>query len=185
VTTAPPRHLVLIGLMAAGKSTVGRELAKRLGRPFIDNDTILEQQTGRRASEIEVKSGLDVLHADEVHALLTELDRTQPAVVAAAAAAAAAPEVRKRLREHDVVYLRATPETLVRRLRASDDGHRPFAHQDALTVLREQFAARDELYREVADLVLDVDGLDAPTIAERVLAALHEAQLGDEERSGR
>lgn len=174
VSTLSPRHLVLIGLMAAGKSTVGRELAKRLNRTFVDNDTMLEQQTGRSANEIEAESGLDVLHADELSALLTELERAEPAVIAAAAAAAAAPEVRERLREDDVVYLRATPETLAARARSSDDGHRPYAHQDLFTVLREQFAGRDALYRDVADIVVEVDDMTAQAVADHVIAEIDE-----------
>ena len=185
VTTSSPRHLVLIGLMGAGKSTVGQELARRLHRPFLDNDTILEQQTGERASEIEARSGLDVLHADEVSALVAELARAEPAVVTAAAAAAIAPEVRARLREQDVVYLRATPETIAARARKSNDGHRPYAHQDVLTVLREQFDRRDAVYRDIAGIVVEVDGVDAKTVADRILAALEDRQPDGRGQSGR
>jgi shikimate kinase len=171
--------------MGAGKSTIGPELAKRMHRTFLDNDTILEQQTGHRASEIEARSGLEVLHADEVRALCAELDRAVPAVIAAAAAAAVAPEARARLRDHDVVYLRATPETLAARGRQSDDGHRPYAQQDALTVLREQFAARDASYKDVADIVVDVDGMDARTVADRILAELQDDRGDRQPPSGR
>jgi shikimate kinase len=156
----PTRHVVLVGLMASGKSTVGTLLAARLGQAFVDNDVALEARTGRSASEIVAADGADALHALEASTLLDALDGTEPAVVAAAAAAVLEPSVVASLRNHVVVYLRAAPEVLAARIRneTDDDGHRPFVADDAGRVLAEQFAARDERYRRIATLVVDAGG---------------------------
>jgi shikimate kinase len=163
------RHVVLIGLMASGKSTVGGLLAERLGRPFIDNDAALEARTGRSAREIAAHDGADALHALEAETLVGALERPEPAVIAAAAAAAVEPKVEAALRGHDVMYLRAAPEVLAARIEHdTDDGHRPFVVDNPARVLAEQFAARDARYRELATLIVDA-GADAP---ERVVDAI-------------
>jgi len=160
--------VVLVGLMASGKSTVGRLLAARLGRPFVDNDDALEAKTGRPAREIAERDGADALHALEAETLVDALDRPEPAVVAAAAAAAVDPKVEAALRGHDVVYLRAAPEVLAARIEHEpDDGHRPFVVDDAARVLAEQYAARDARYSEIATLTVD-----AAQGADRVVDAI-------------
>jgi len=158
--TRPVRHVVLIGLMASGKTTVGEALAARLDRPFVDNDVVLEARTGRTARAIAEAEGADALHRYEAEALVDALARTVPAVVAAAAAAPLAAGTAEALRSHDVVYLRATPAVLAARLAHAPvaDDHRPFGGDDRTrAVLEEQFAARDERYRALATLTVDAD----------------------------
>jgi shikimate kinase len=77
------------------------------------------------------------------------------------------------LRNQVVVYLRAAPEVLAARIEheTDDDGHRPFVADDAGRVLAEQFAARDERYREIATLVVDA-GRDAGRVVDEIMAAL-------------
>jgi shikimate kinase len=169
IPSRKPGHVVLIGLMASGKSTVGRLLAERLGRPFIDNDAALEASTGRSAREIAADDGADALHALEAETLLHALERPEPAVIAAAAAAPAEPNVEAALRGRAVMYLRAAPEVLAARIEHdTDDGHRPFVVDDPARVLAEQFAARDARYRELATLIVDA-GADDP---QRVVDAI-------------
>jgi len=170
-----PRHVVLVGLMASGKSTVGRLLARRLGRPFVDNDDALEARSGRTARAIADAEGADALHSLEAETLLAALDQPDSSVVSAAAAAVVEPGVETVLRRHDVVYLRAQPSVLAARIaREPDDGHRPFVLTDAEAVLNEQYAARDERYRSLATLI--VDAADDPARAvDEIVAAISSA----------
>jgi shikimate kinase len=167
------RHVVLVGLMASGKTTVGRLLAARLGRPFVDNDVVLESRTGRSAREIAAEAGAAVLHLREAEALVDALASPVPTVIAAAAAAPLEPPAAAAMQAHDVVYLRATPDALAARLaRAPDDGHRPFVDGDARAVLAEQFAARDEPYRALATLVVDANGDVPEAVVDEIISAL-------------
>src|SRR5262245_19545897 len=79
------RHIVLIGLMGSGKTSTGRVLAHLVGRPYIDNDELLERKTEYTARELQDVSGADALHDAEVASLLDALEATQPTVVSAAA----------------------------------------------------------------------------------------------------
>jgi shikimate kinase len=143
------RHVVLIGLMASGKSSVGPRLATRLGVPFVDNDALLQARTGRSARQIETADGLDALHRNEAEVLQTALGGAHPAVVAAAAGAVL--DAPSALAGHDVVYLRVLPAVLAARLAASDDGHRPRLDIDAL------FTARDADYSRLATMIVDAE----------------------------
>ncbi len=163
--------------MASGKTTVGRALAARLGRPFVDNDVVLERRTGHSAREIAAADGAVALHLREAEALIDALAQPVPGVVAAAAAAPLEPRAVAAMRFHDVVYLRAAPEVLAARVaRSSDDGHRPFVAGDAEPVLTAQFAAqfavRDERYRALATLVVDADVDDTDAIVDEITSAL-------------
>jgi shikimate kinase len=172
---APARHVVLVGLMGSGKTTVGRALARRLGRPFVDNDAALSERTGRSAREIAAADGADALHRLEAESLADALARTDPAVVAAAAAAPFEPLAAAALRTHDVVYLRASPGVLAARLTArapAADDHRPFVDHDARAVLDEQFAERDAGYRSAATFTVDADRDADAAIVDAISAAL-------------
>jgi shikimate kinase len=162
-------HIVVIGLMGAGKTTIGRRLAARLHRRFVDNDEQLEQATGRSAREIAARDGLDALHGEEFEALCDALEMAQPAVIAAAAAAIVEPGAENALAGHFVVYLRADPDVLVQRVAAGDD-HRPL-DDDAARTLHDQYAARDARYLDVATLVADATA-DADEVLETITAAL-------------
>lgn len=172
-------HLVLIGLMGSGKTTVGRLVAGALGRPFLDNDAMLQRRSGSSARDIEEGAGPDVLHDQEAAVLLDALATPQPAVIAAAAGAVLHPGVVAALRGLDVVYLRATPAVLAARLEAErraaiDDQHRPFVDEvgeDAEAVLRAQFDARDPGFRRAATLTVDADA-PAETVVSEITSAV-------------
>jgi shikimate kinase len=173
VTRRDRRHVVLLGLMGSGKSTVGHVLARRLGRPFVDNDEALEARAGLSARDIAVADGPDTLHALEAQALLEALARPAPAVVAAAASVVEQPAAVGALRGNDVVYLHAPPEVLAARVAAHppDDDHRPFVDGDASAVLEAQYAARDPRYRELAGVTVDTSAGTPDQIAERIMQA--------------
>jgi len=157
-------HVVLIGPMGSGKTTVGRLVAEALGRPLVDSDERLAATTGLTAREIADAHGPTTLHALERHMLRTALTSTRPSVIAAAASTADEPEGRLALvSAHDVVVLWLDPE--VAAAREGEGNHRP-------TVPADEALRRAPLYDSVATARVDVDDRDADTVAKRVLAAL-------------
>jgi shikimate kinase len=167
------QHLVLIGLMGSGKTTVGRVLAHRMGRSLIDNDEALEREAGESARELAAVEGADALHDAETEVLLEALADSTPSVIGAAAATPLDPRAQAALHVHQVVYLCADPGVLAARVRGStDDGHRPFLADDPERVLRAQAAERDAVYREVADVVVDVSSGSPDELADQISAAL-------------
>ncbi len=164
-------HVVLIGLMGSGKSTVGLLLANLLDRDFLDNDVALGSLTGRSARAIEQDAGRAVLHAVERDVLARALSADTAAVVAAAASVVDTAEGQRLLRDTAaVVWLRASPDLLATRL--ADRDHRPLpADQDLRALLTEMAARREALFTAVATIV--VDAANPPDeIAARLVAEL-------------
>jgi shikimate kinase len=163
-------RMVLVGMMGAGKSTVGRELAGRLGWRFLDSDALVEESTGSTVAELFASGGEEAFRVEESRVLAEALSSDAPAVVSAAGGVVLAPGNRELLATAGaVVWLRARPETLAARV---GDGHgRPLLHDDPGAALAELDAVRRPLYGEVADVIVDVDDLDLPTVVDRILAA--------------
>jgi len=117
-----PRHVVFLGPMGSGKTTVGRLLADRLGRVFVDSDEQLGRRFGLSGRDIEARSGLDVLHAAEAEALIEAIGAEEPSVIAAAAAVADSSEAMAAVSRADVaiVVLDSPFDVLTRRMRAGD-----------------------------------------------------------------
>ncbi|MFI6323732.1 shikimate kinase [Nonomuraea sp. NPDC050556] len=116
------KHVVLIGLMGSGKSTVARLVSRATGLPVSDSDTFLRERYGHKAAEIAATQGVDVLHEREAEHVLDALDGP-PAVITAASSVVERPEVREALRDALVVWLDAPDEVLAERMKADD--HRP------------------------------------------------------------
>lgn len=162
------RHVVLVGLMGSGKSTVGRLLAATLDRPLVDNDEQVHALTGRTVAEISVEDGVDEMRRLESEALTAALANPVPAVITAAAGTILDQAVRRRLDGHFVVWLRAEPVTLATRVAA--DPLRPLLGANPEDVLRTQAEERFPLYAEAADLTVPVDQL-TPADAAATIAA--------------
>jgi shikimate kinase len=165
-------HVVLVGLMGAGKTTVGTRLATRLGRRLVDSDALIEARTGRTVREIFRDDGEDAFRTLETSALLDALHSTEPLVIAAAGGVVLRPENRAALRDADalVVWLVARPTVLVERVRSG--GHRPLLDDDPEGTLQRMSVEREPWYREVADAVVDVDGRTVEEVVDAVLAAV-------------
>lgn len=164
------RHLVLVGLMGSGKTTVGRLVADVLGRPFFDSDAQLLDETGRTSAEIAGADGVDRLHRMELDALATALGSSPPAVAAAAASVVVHEEGRVMLTDGPfVVFLDGKPEILASRIAAGPP--RPWLDDDPLVVLEDMDRTRCPLYEAVADLVVDVEDVTPVEVAEEVVAA--------------
>jgi shikimate kinase len=173
--TLTPVRILLVGMMGSGKTTVGRALAARLGWPYLDNDELVERATGGTAKELQ-EAGARELRAAE-SAALTEALRLDPPLVAGVPGGVVDAEGdRLRLRRDGfVVWLRASLETLVARLR--DDVGRPWLEPDPEAALRRLYAGREAKYAQVATLVLDVDHVTPDQTVERIIAALPRAAV--------
>jgi shikimate kinase len=147
-------NLFLVGLPGAGKSTLGRQLARRLRKRFVDADTELEHRLGVSIPtifEIEGESGF----RDREETTLAELTALEGVVLSTGGGAVLRPANRLRLKENGtVVYLHAEPATLWTRIRHSRN--RPLLQtSDPLGRLAELYEQRDALYRETADHVVE------------------------------
>ena len=147
-------NLYLVGLMGAGKTTVGRLLAKHYGCEFFDSDHVIEAHTGVKIPvifEIEGEAGF----RKREEAAVAELTALSGIVLATGGGAILSPGNRDTLRRNGVViYLHGTPEHLHERTR--HDRSRPLLQtENPLARLRELYARRDPLYREIADIVVD------------------------------
>ncbi len=163
-------RILLVGMMGAGKTSVGTALAARLGRPFLDNDELVRTQTGREPPEIDATDGEDALHRAEADALRAAVARPGPAVIGVAGAIVDDPRERARLaRSGFVVWLRARPETLRARI-GSGAGRRHEATD--LDWLAARSREREPAYRAVADLIVDVDERAVDEVVDRIQAAL-------------
>lgn len=167
---SPARHVVVVGTMGAGKTTVGQLLAHRLDRPFVDSDERITEARSATAAEFAAEEGIDAVHRLEAAVLLEALDEAAPSIVAAAASVVTDGSARARLRRDDVtvVWLRGRPETLAARVEPGD--HRPLlaTGEDPEAVLARLDAERTPLYEEVADVTVDVDGRTPRQIAAEV-----------------
>ncbi len=163
------QHLVLVGMMAVGKTTVARAAAERLGRPLFDSDVMIEQRTGRTVREIFADEGEVVFRTLESEMLNIALANEEPAVIAAAGGVVLSADNRAALNAATahVVWLCGDPSTLLERIQAHD--HRPLLDSDPAGTLQRMFREREMLYREVADEVVVVDDRSIAEVVEKVL----------------
>jgi shikimate kinase len=166
------RHLVLVGLMGAGKSTVGRRCAERLARAFVDTDELVVAASGRDVAEIFDVEGESGFRARERAALVDACSAPEPLVIACGGGAVLDPANRATMRTAGlVVWLRAEPTTLAARV--SDGAGRPLlAGKAALQTLERLAALRAPAYEAVAEVAVDTDGLEVDAVTDRVLEAL-------------
>jgi len=147
-------NIFFVGLMGAGKTTVGRAVARRLGRPFYDSDHEIEARTGARIPvifELEGEAGFREREAQ----VIDELTTRESIVLATGGGAVLRPENRSVLHTRGIViYLRANPHDLW--LRTRKDKNRPLLQtEDPKAKLEALFAERDPLYRECAHFVVE------------------------------
>lgn len=161
--------LLLVGMMGAGKTTVGRILAERLGWRYLDSDREVEEAAGHTVAELFESGGERAFRSLETDALRRAVTGEEPTVVSVAGGAVLDPANRQLLRASGtVVWLRADPATLAQRV--GDGDGRPLLEGDAAGALRRLDAVRRPLYDEVADVVVDVDRLGPDEVADRVVA---------------
>ncbi|MGI8753771.1 MAG: shikimate kinase [Acidimicrobiales bacterium] len=173
-TTVP--RVLLIGMMGAGKSTVGSTLAQRLGWRYLDSDDEIVARRGLTVPEIWRTEGEPAFRAEEATVLRTAAASAEPVVVAVAGGALL--EVANRAVVAGaglVVWLRAEVATLADRV-GSGDG-RPLLDGDAPAALARLYEQRRAVYQAVAEVTIDVDGRRPEMVVDEIVGALRAAGL--------
>ena len=165
-------HIVLIGMMGVGKSTVGRRVARELSRPFVDSDDEVVARTGRAVTEIFATDGEAAFRAIEADVMADLLASPPPSVIAAAGGSVLNSSTRARLRESGtVVWMRAPVDVLVGR--TSRGTHRPALANDPRATLTQMETDREALYGEVADVTVDCTAPIA-TVVRTIIGSVNE-----------
>lgn len=161
------KHVVLIGMMGAGKSTVGRYLAHCLGRQLYDTDQLIEQAEGKAISEIFHEQGEPYFRRRELEVIRKVLEES-PAVISLGGGAYMQPEVRDLLRKDCVTfYLKASLRNLQRRVGTGVT--RPLLHGGSVRdKLRHRVVERDPVYR-TADAIVTTDHRTSAQVGERII----------------
>jgi len=167
-------HIVLVGMMGVGKSTLAKRIGRALHRPVLDTDAEIVARAGRSIPEIFANDGEAVFRDLEVSVLADLLARPEPAVIAAAGGIVLRPENRAALAAAGtVIWLHAPVEVLVDRV--ANGTHRPALAEDAEGTLREMERSREALYAEVADLSISTSQR-FDSVVEEILAAVSERE---------
>lgn len=169
-------------MMGSGKTTVGRRVAKRLGRPFVDADEELERRSGRSVRDWFENEGEDGFRDAEAALLVDLLAAEQPTVIACGGGVVVRPENRAVLEEHLVVWLHGDPAFLASRVAQRE--HRPLIDDDVAGTIHRLHAEREAWYREVADEIVVVAPVHAASanpkrdLADLVAALVRGAESG-------
>ncbi|KPJ96190.1 MAG: shikimate kinase [Gammaproteobacteria bacterium SG8_15] len=163
-----PQNIIFVGPMGAGKTTIGRQIAKALDRDFYDSDKEIEKRTGATIPlifELEKEEGFRVRESAMIKELLS---RESNIVLATGGGAVLNEKNRKYMAKHGfVIYLCAPLEQLVRR--TARDKNRPLLQtRNPKKTIEELLATRDPLYREVADIVFETDGFTVRQVVSKL-----------------
>ena len=175
-------NIFFIGLMGAGKTTHGKQLAALLQRDFIDSDQLICQRTGVSISTIFELEGEGGFRKREA-AIIDELTRRHPVILATGGGAVLSPDNRHCLHTRGtVIYLHATPEILYRRIQY--DKNRPLLQvANPLDKLQTLYQQRDPLYRETAHLVFNIPPQHScPQITKQLLQLIQQHQHSQKNR---
>lgn len=166
-------NLILIGLRASGKSTLGKLMSQRLGRDFIDlDDVVAERMNASGPGEAIERDGIDAFRSAETASLRSVL-KTTGQIIALGGGTPTAPGAADVLRGSHaiIVYLRGTPETLRDRLANTDNLDRPtLVGDDVLSEVQTLFDQRDEPYRDIAHSIIHIDGVREQSILQALIA---------------
>lgn len=163
--------LTLVGMPGSGKSTVGRQLSRRLRLPFFDSDHLIEQRLGCTIKDFFAREG-EAAFRDVEERVIADVTNGPASVLATGGGAVLREANRTQLRDSGkVVYLRSTPEELYRRLR--HDRVRPLLQvDDPLGKLRSMYAERDPLYRDAAHFTIETGRPSIPSLVNMVVMQL-------------
>lgn len=167
-------NIFLIGLMGAGKSTIGKQLARELGKDFRDSDSEIEKRTGVSIDVIFDIEGEQGFRRRET-GMLKELVEKRGIVLATGGGAVLAAENQQLLRDNGlVIYLRATAEHLAGRVRL--DRRRPLLQSgDKLAKIRELLTQREPIYQQLADMVIETNNRSIPRVVRQISRMVKQA----------
>lgn len=176
ILSIPNLNVGLVGLPGSGKSTVGRQLARRLQLPFLDSDHVIEERLGCSIRDYFEREG-EASFRDVEESVIDEITSLPNGVVSTGGGSVLRPANRQHLHERGhVVYLRSSPEELFRRLR--HDTNRPLLQvADPLGRLRDLYAQRDPLYRETAHFVIETGRPSVSTLVNMITMQLELAGI--------
>jgi shikimate kinase len=162
------RHLVLVGLMGAGKTTVGAACATRLARPFVDTDDVVEANTGMSVSELFANEGEGRFRELERQAVIDACATPASAVIACGGGAVVDADNRRRLHQAGfVVWLQAPAATLMARVKTGAE--RPLLEGRGTATLERLAVVRAGAYEAAADALVDTEGLTVHEVVDAVL----------------
>lgn len=177
------RSIVLVGMMGAGKSSIGRRLAARLRIPFIDADHEIEAAAAMSIPEIFAKHGEPYFRSGEARVIARLLD-SGPQVLATGGGAYVAETTRRRIREKGVsVWLKADFDVLLRRIARRATADRPMLKSDPEAALNALIDARYPVYAE-ADVTIHSREVAHEVIVDEIIAGLA-ARLAQEQKAVR
>ena len=161
----------MVGLPGSGKTTVGRQLARRLSIPFVDSDHAIENRLGCSVREYFEREG-EARFRDIESDVLDDLSQNHSGVLSTGGGSVLRLENRQRLRERGrVFYLRSSPEEVFRRLRY--DQNRPLLQvSDPMARLRDLFETRDPIYKEAAHYVIETNRPSVSTLVHMIIRQL-------------
>lgn len=159
--------IVLVGAPGAGKTTVGRRVARELGVDFADSDELIEMRAGKSVADIFIDDGEQAFRAMEREEISRALARSS-GVLALGGGAVLDAATRAALREHTVVWLRVGISSATERV--GMNASRPLLLGNVRGTLIRLLDERTPLYEEVATNVVDTDGVDAARVARDVVA---------------
>lgn len=173
-------RVVLVGSMGAGKTTVGRLVARALGEDFLDTDAVVEQRAGKSVSEIFVDDGEGAFRELEAAAVADSL-AAHRGVLALGGGAVLDERTRERLAAHRVVFLRVGLADAASRVGLGVS--RPLLLGNVRGRIKQLLDERTPIYESVAWRVVETDGREAPEVAEEIGALLAEdpAALGEDD----
>lgn len=164
------RAIVLMGFMGTGKSEVGRRLAQRLGRAFLDTDQLVEERAGKRVAAIFADDGEATFRRLEREAVVDAAGRGG-AVIAVGGGAVLDPDNVRCLRDAGMlVYLTARPEVILRRV--GDGTSRPLLRDDPRGAVTRLLAERGPVYAGAADVTIDTSEQNADQVVKEIQQAL-------------
>ena len=163
--------IIFVGLPGSGKTTIGRQMGRRLGLPFLDSDSVIEQRLGCSIREFFDREGEERFRDIEQN-VIDDLSKYHHGVLSTGGGSVLRAVNRQNLHTRGkVVYLRSTPEEVFRRLK--HDMQRPLLQvNDPQEKLRDLFNARDPLYRETAHFVFDTGRPSINRLLNTIIAEL-------------
>ena len=166
------RAIVLVGLPSAGKTTVGKALATRLSKPFIDVDGYIEERSGKTITEIFAQDGEEEFRRLEATAI--EKLVADHTVLAPGGGAVLNSKVREVLKGQIVIWLKVSINQALKRIGKANT--RPLLAGDPRNKLKKLAIEREKFYREVADFSVNTDGLNPDQIVDQILKAIAEGK---------
>ena len=172
-------NIALIGFMGVGKTAVGKALAEKLGRSFVELDLLIEQKVGKSVPDIFQQDGEAAFRELEVE-VTEEVSKDKNLVIACGGGLVLNKINIDRLRQQSrIVYLTASPGVILKRV-ANEEGQRPLLEVDNPTLaIREMLSFRQPFYERAADIKIDTSKLDIDSVAEQIIEKLKEDESFD------